>query len=240
MRSDSAPDPAAADRPRVLLVEDDLKVATALADALDRAGYLVTTATTGDDGLAEGLAQPFAVILLDVMLPGVDGLTVLRRLRAAGLDTPVLLLTARDELTDRVNGLDAGADDYLVKPFALPELLARLRALSRRVQRPAGRLVLADLVVDRLNRRATRGERELGLTPKEFDLLAYLLQMAGQTVSREMIAREVWGLDTRDAYLDNVLDVHLARLRRKVDHGAASRLIHTIRGLGFTLREARG
>ncbi len=240
MCSDSVSDQPTPGRPRVLVVEDDLKLASALGDALGRAGYEVTVATSGGDGLTAGLAQEFAVIVLDVMLPGVDGLTILKRLRAHGVGAPVLLLTARGGLDDRVDGLDAGADDYLVKPFALPELLARLRALARRPHGPTGRLTLEDLVVDRLARRATRGGRDLGLTPREFDILAYLLAQAGQTVSREMLARDVWEQDSRDAYLDNVIDVHLARLRRKVDHGGAPRLIQTVRGLGFVLRETPG
>lgn len=220
----------------MLVVEDDRKVAQALDEGLTAAGYVVAIAATGRLGLSLALAEAFGVIVLDVSLPELDGLTVLRRLRALSVPTPVLLLTARDGLTDRVAGLDAGADDYLVKPFALPELLARLRALHRRAGGPAAQLVLADLMVDRLARRATRGDRDLGLTPKEFDLLAYLLQQAGQTVTREMVAREVWGQDSRDAYLDNVIDVHLARLRRKVDLPGSGRLIHTIRGLGFVVR----
>lgn len=237
MRSGFGSGQAVAERARVLVVEDDLKVAGAVRDALVQAGYDVTVVSNGEEGLAAGLAQTFAVIVLDVMLPGMNGFAVVRRLRDRAVATPVLLLTARDGLSDRVDGLDAGADDYLVKPFALPELLARLRALSRRANGSAGRIAFADLEIDRLNRRATRSGRDLSLTPKEFDLLSYLLLQAGQTVSREMLARDVWGQDSRDAYLDNVIDVHLTRLRRKVDHGGGPRLIHTIRGLGFTLRE---
>lgn len=227
------------ERPRVLVVEDDEKVARALNDGLSKAGYDVTVAMSGGEGLSVGLSARFELIVLDIMLPGADGLAVLRTLRANAIDTPVLILTARDGLSERVKGLDAGADDYLVKPFALPELLARLRALGRRLNRPDVPLVMADLVVDRLNRRATRGDRDLGLTPKEFDLLAYLLRQPGQVVSREMVAREIWGQDTRDAYLNNVIDVHLARLRRKVDNGSERRLIHTLRGLGFMLSDTQ-
>lgn len=218
----------------MLVVEDTEKLAQALEDSLRRIGYDVTVASSGTEGLEAALVGPFDAIVLDVMLPGMDGLTVLKSLRARGLATPVLLLTARDEIDDRVKGLDAGADDYLVKPFALPELQARLRALSRR-GRPDPRLSIADLAVDRLARRATRADQELILTPKEFDLLVYLIQHAGEIVPREMIARDVWQQRERSIHFDNVIDVHLVRLRKKVDDGFTPRLIHTIRGLGVML-----
>ncbi|MCC7126212.1 MAG: response regulator transcription factor [Acidobacteria bacterium] len=226
-------------RHRVLVVEDEEKLARALHESLDHDGYDVTVIASGDEALQAASTGAFDAILLDVMLPGLDGFAVLEGLRSRGLATPVLMLTARDALSDRVRGLDAGADDYLVKPFALPELHARVRALVRRGGRTDLRLGIADLVVDRLHRKATRAGQELVLTPREFDLLAYLLQHAGQVVPREMIARDVWHQDTRGTTLDNVIDVHLVRLRRKVDDGFTPRLIHTIRGLGFVLTESQ-
>ncbi|MGE5245814.1 MAG: response regulator [Betaproteobacteria bacterium] len=224
---------------RVLVVEDEAKVAEALRQGLTGEHYDVTLARTGEDGFFEASAGAFDLVLLDVMLPGRDGLEVLRTLRNRGLHTPVLILTARDAVDDRVRGLDCGADDYLVKPFAFPELLARMRVLLRR-GRPAdaSRLVLADLDMDLVARRAARGARDLELTPREFDVLAYLLRHAGQLVSREMLARDVWKEPSRATPLDNVIDVHMARLRRKVDADSETKLLHTIRGVGFTL-EAR-
>lgn len=222
---------------RVLVVEDDRKVARALSEGLEQAGYAVAVAGSGEEGLELARREPFDLMVLDVMLPGMDGLEVLATLRQRGVRTPVLLLTALDSLNDRVRGLDKGADDYLVKPFALPELLARLRALSRRGGRADARLTLGDLVVDQIERRASRGDRDLSLTPKEFDLLAYLLRHAGQVVSREMLARDIWQQIERGTMLDNVIDVHLVRLRRKVDQGSPTKLIHTIRGLGFVASE---
>jgi DNA-binding response OmpR family regulator len=171
------------------------------------------------------------------MLPQRSGLEVLARMRRGGLRIPVLLLTARDSVDDRVRGLDAGADDYLVKPFAFPELLARLRALLRRGRGTEPHSwAIDDLKLDSLSRTAHRGARPLELTPREFELLAYLLRHAGQLVSREMLARELWKEPDRGTSLDNVIDVHVARLRRKVDAEAAAKLIHTVRGVGFVLR----
>jgi DNA-binding response OmpR family regulator len=172
------------------------------------------------------------------MLPGRNGLEILQALRQHHLQTPVLILTARDGIEDRVTGLDLGADDYLVKPFALPELLARIRALLRR-GRPseALRLKAADLELDLVARRAVRGDRALDLTVREFELLEYLLRHQGHMVSREMLAREVWREPRRATPLDNVIDVQIARLRKKVDTEAGQRLIHTIRGVGFVLKE---
>ncbi len=222
---------------RVLVVEDERKLARALDEGLYQTGYAVTVVSSGEDALDALTRDAFDVVLLDVMLPGLDGFGVVSAMRRAGDATPVLMLTARDTVADRVDGLDAGAADYLVKPFEWPELLARLRALTRRGQRPDTRLSIADLLVDRVERIATRAGRDLLLTPREFDLLAYLLQHAGQVVSRDMLARDVWRQDHRGTPIDNVIDVHVVRLRRKVDHGFAPALIHTIRGLGFVLRD---
>jgi DNA-binding response OmpR family regulator len=222
----------------VLIVEDERKLAEALASALRGEHYHVVIASTGEDGFFRANAEAFDLVVLDVMLPGRSGLEILQTLRQRHIDTPVLILTARDGVDDRVLGLDLGADDYLVKPFALPELLARMRALLRR-GRPSEvfRLKAADLEMDLVVRRAVRGERLLDLTAREFELLEYLLRHQGHLVSREMLAREVWKEPRRATPLDNVIDVQMTRLRKKVDADAADRLIHTVRGVGFVLRE---
>jgi two-component system copper resistance phosphate regulon response regulator CusR len=223
---------------RVLVVEDERKIARILASALEADHYDVVVAPTGEDGFFRANAEVFDLVLLDLMLPGRSGLEILQALRERRVETPVLILTARDTVDDRVLGLDLGADDYLVKPFALPELLARVRALLRR-GRPSDvfRLKAADLELDVVARRASRGDRPLDLTVREFELLEYLLRHQGQIVSREMLAREVWKEPRRATPLDNVIDVQIARLRKKVDSDGAARLIHTIRGVGFILRE---
>jgi len=223
---------------RILVVEDEQKVAHALRAGLEAQQYEVELATTGEEGFFLVNSQDLDLIILDRMLPGRDGLDVLRTLRERGLRTPVLVLTARDAVEDRVLGLDSGADDYLVKPFAFPELLARIRVLLRRGRgEPSPRLALADLEMDVAARQVTRGGRVLQLTSREFDLLAYLLRQQGQVVSREMLAREVWQQPGRATPLDNVIDVQITRLRRKVDGPFPTALIHTVRGVGFTLRE---
>src|SRR4051812_10568690 len=223
---------------RVLIVEDERKLAEVLAAALRREHYDVVVAATGEDGFFRATAEVFDVLVLDVMLPGRSGLEILRTLRERHVETPVLVLTARDAVDDRVLGLDLGADDYLVKPFALPELLARIRALFRR-GRPSDalRLKTADLELDLVSRRAVRGDRTLDLTTREFELLEYLLRHQGHLVSREMLAHDVWREPRRATPLDNVIDVQMTRLRRKVDADAGERLIHTVRGVGVVLRE---
>jgi DNA-binding response OmpR family regulator len=223
---------------RVLVVEDERKLAAIVTSALQTEQHDVVVAPTGDDGFARANAEAFDLVVLDLMLPGRGGLDILQSLRQRRIETPVLILTARDSLDDRVLGLDLGADDYLVKPFALPELLARVRALLRR-GRPseAFRLKAADLELDLVTRRAARGERLLDLTTREFELLEYLLRHQGHLVSREMLVREVWKEPRRATPLDNVIDVQIARLRRKVDVEPGARLIHTVRGVGFVLRE---
>jgi two-component system, OmpR family, copper resistance phosphate regulon response regulator CusR len=223
---------------RILVVEDEHKVAQALREGLAGEGYDVTLEETGEGAFFRAATESFDAILLDVMLPGRDGLTILQSLRARGIATPVLVLTARDTLADRVRGLDAGADDYLVKPFAFAELLARIRALVRR-GRPgdALRLNVADLDVDVVARTAARGGREIDLTAREFELLRYLMSHERQVVSRDSLARDVWKEPSRSGPLDNVIDVHIARLRRKIDADHPMKLIHTVRGVGFMARE---
>jgi DNA-binding response OmpR family regulator len=223
---------------QVLIVEDDPKVARALSEGLRAEGYQTKIAATGEEGFFLANRENFDLILLDLMLPGRDGIEILQTLRQREINTQVLVLTARDSVADRVAGLDAGADDYLVKPFAFPELLARVRALMRR-GRPehALRLKAADLDVDVMTRSATRGGQPIELTAREYELLEYLLRHQGQLVSREMLAADVWKEPNRGTPLDNVIDVHIARLRKKIDSSGGPKLIHTVRGVGFMLRE---
>lgn len=232
---------AAADgRPlRVLVVEDERKVAEALRRGLEGEGYDVVVEISGEAAFFRLTADRFDLILLDLRLPGRDGLEILAAVRRRGLPTPVVVLTARDTLEDRVTGLDAGADDYVVKPFAFAELLARIRAVARR-GRPAEaeRLTVDTLAIDCAARRVTRAGEVVELTAKEFDLLLHLTRYARQVVSRDTLAREVWRETARSTTLDNVIDVHVSRLRRKIDAEQPVRLIRTVRGVGFVLREA--
>jgi two-component system, OmpR family, copper resistance phosphate regulon response regulator CusR len=223
---------------RILVVEDDVKVAGALKTGLAGEGYDVVVSRTGEDGYFRATTEPFDAVLLDLGLPGRSGLEILAGLRGRGLRLPVLVVTARDAVDDRVKGLDAGADDYLVKPFAFAELLARLRVLLRR-GRPeeALRLRVADLELDAVTRTVTRGGVIVDLTSREFELLEYLVRHRGQIVSRDMLARDVWKEPSRGTPLDNVIDVHITRLRKKVDSDSVTRLIHTVRGVGFVVRE---
>ena len=221
-----------------MLVEDERKLAEAVAEGLQGEGYAVTLSPSGEDALSSVRRLHFDLILLDVMLPRRSGLDVLGDMRRTGLSVPVLILTSRDSIEDRVLGLDAGADDYLVKPFAFAELLARIRALMRRNLPPSpSSLRLADLMLELEGRTATRGGRKLDLTAREFDLLEYLMLNCGSVVSREMLAREVWKQVMRYTPLDNVIDVQITRLRRKIDGDFPKKLLHTVRGVGFVLRE---
>jgi len=223
---------------KVLVVEDEQKVANALREGLEDEHYEVTVAPTGEDAFFRVNTEKFDLILLDLMLPGRDGLQILTTIRRRGLDTPVLLLTARDSLEDRVTGLNSGADDYLIKPFAFEELLARIRALLRRGRTvDMLRLGISDLDLDIVTRRVTRGGSVIDLTAREFELLEYLMRHEGQVVLRDMLARDVWKETARGTPLNNVIDVHIARLRRKVDAEPYQKLIHTVRGLGFMLKE---
>jgi len=223
---------------RILVVEDEKKVAKALEEGLEAEHYEVAVAHTGEDGFYLISTQAFDLVLLDLMLPGRSGLEILRAMRTRGLRTPVLILTARDAIEDRVQGLDCGADDYLVKPFAFAELLARIRALLRRGKaEPVLRLTCDELEIDMATRAVSRSGQPLDLTAREFDLLEYLLRNQGRVVSREMLAHEIWKETARHTPLDNVIDVHIARLRRKVDDPFAKKLLHTVRGVGFVLRE---
>jgi two-component system copper resistance phosphate regulon response regulator CusR len=225
---------------RILVVEDERKLANALKEGLEADEYSVSLAQTGEEGFYLLHKQPFDLAILDVMLPGRDGFEILSTLRQQGVRIPVLLLTARDRIEDRVYGLDQGADDYLVKPFAFPELLARVRALLRRGSaEPAAKTRIADLEIDVANRAVTRAGQRIDLTAREYELLEYLFRHQGRVVSREMIARDIWKEVARQTPLDNVIDVHIAHLRRKVDDQFKSKLVHTVRGLGFVLREEK-
>ncbi|MBI3981809.1 MAG: response regulator transcription factor [Gemmatimonadetes bacterium] len=222
---------------RILVIEDEPKVADAIRQGLEAEHYDVAVARTGEEGFFLVSAETFDLVVLDLALPGRDGLEVLRTIRRRGLLFPVLILTARDTIEDRVQGLDQGADDYLVKPFAFPELVARIRALLRRGRLDQVlRLKLGDLEMDLVRHQVVRAGNVLELTGREFDLLEYLLRHQGHIVSREMLARDVWRQAARSAPLDNVIDVQISRLRRKVDGPSGRRLLHTIRGVGFTAR----
>ena len=222
---------------RALIVEDENKLAKAIAESLKASAWQVTLAANGEEGFFLATNQIFDVAILDVNLPGRDGLEILRTLRQRGWQTPVLILTARDSLDDRVQGLDSGADDYLVKPFAFPELHARLRALTRRGRgEETGKLRCSDVELDRVTRAVTRAGQAIDLTQKEFELLEFLLRHKGHIVSREMLAHALWNTRARVVPLDNVIDVHVARLRAKIDAPFGSPLIRTVRGVGFSLQ----
>jgi two-component system copper resistance phosphate regulon response regulator CusR len=224
---------------RILVIEDEQKLGRALREGLQAEQYDVALAHTGEEGFYLVETESFDLVILDVMLPGRSGIEILNAMRKHGLKTPVLMLTARDAIEDRVRGLDTGADDYLVKPFAFPELLARIRALSRRggPESSNGRLRIADLELDVIGRSVARAGQTLDLTAREFELLEYLVRHQGHVVSREMLTRDVWKEPGRHTPLDNVIDVHVARLRRKVDDQFPQKLVQTVRGVGFVVRE---
>ncbi|HVU32769.1 MAG TPA: response regulator transcription factor [Opitutaceae bacterium] len=227
--------------PRVLVVEDEAKTRDSLAEGLRLEEWQVETAEAGDQAIELLEAANFDLIVLDWMLPDRDGLDVLQHLRGRAVHTPVLMLTARATLEDRVVGLESGADDYLPKPFAFAELLARCRALLRRPMWRTGRLLnCADLQLDTRARVAVRAGHEIALTPREVDVLEYLMRYQGQIVTREMLERDVWKQSRRLTSLDNVIDVQIMRLRRKVDADSQEKLIHTLRGVGYRLGKETG
>ena len=217
---------------RILLVEDDRKAARLLARGLQEEGFVVDVAITGEEGEEKATVNEYDVIVLDWLLPGKDGVAVCRALRAHEITTPILMLTARDSVADRVSGLRTGADDYLTKPFAFAEVLARINALLRR-SRLAQPVVprVADLMLDPASRRVTRAGITVSLTPKEYAILEVLMRSAGEVVSRTRLAERVW--DEASEVLDNLVDVHVSHLRRKIDRGADVALIHTVRGVGY-------
>jgi two-component system, OmpR family, response regulator len=223
-------------RHRILVIEDDPETAGQLADFLSTRGYQVDLAINGSDGLRLGRSADYAVMTIDRMLPGIDGIAIIRRLREAGVSTPALIVSALGEVDDRVRGLRAGGDDYLVKPFAFTELLARVEALARRSASVIKETVLrvGDLELDLISRKANRGGKEIELLPREFQVLEYLVRNEGHVVPRAMLLEHVW-----DLHFDpttNIIDVYVGRVRRKVDDRQAYPLIHTVRGVGFCVR----
>jgi two-component system OmpR family response regulator len=226
----------AAGRRRILVIEDDVETAEQLVDFLSSRGYQVDLAVNGNDGLSRGRSVDYAVMTIDRMLPDIDGLAVIRRLRDGGVVTPALIISALGEIDDRVRGLRAGGDDYVVKPFAFAELLARVEALARRSATVVKETVLrvGDLELDLVSRTVTRHGREIELLPREFQVLEYLVRNEGQVVPRAMLLQHVW-----DLHFDpttNIIDVYVGRVRRKVDGQQAYPLIHAVRGVGFCLR----
>lgn len=222
----------------ILIIEDETKIARSLQQALESEGYRAQTAANGEDGFFLVTTEHFDVVILDLMLPGRSGLEILAALRRHDNRTLVLILTARDTVEERILGLDSGADDYMIKPFATSELLARIRVLLRRDRNEqSSQLQFADLTLDLITREARREGKLLELTAREFDLLAYLLRHQGRFVTREMLARDIWQETMRATPLDNVIDVHMTRLRRKIEHDFSGRLLHTIRGVGFILKK---
>jgi two-component system copper resistance phosphate regulon response regulator CusR len=221
---------------RILIIEDEKKVAKALREGLEAEHYEISVAANGEEGFFLASQGSFDLVLLDLMLPRRNGIDVLATLRKRSIQTPVFVLTAKDAVEDRVLGLDRGADDYLIKPFAFPELLARIRALLRRGRMDQIlKLQREDLEMDLVTRKVSRGAQPLDLTAKEFDILEHLLRHWGRVVSREMLARDVWHVTARATPLDNVIDVTIARLRRKIDDPFEKKLLHTVRGMGFVL-----
>src|SRR5687768_980669 len=221
---------------RILLIEDEEKVASFIKKGLEQSAYTVDWAPTGEEGLDHARNTDYHAILVDIMLPGKDGLQVVREIRESGSSVPILALTARDALDDRVAGLDSGCDDYLPKPFAFDELLARLRALLRRASsRQVPRMEYGGLVVDPVTRRVTRDGTPIDLTNKEYALLEMLIRRPGQVLTRTALMESVWGYDFDTS--SNVLDVYMNFLRKKIDHKFEKKLLHTMRGVGYVLRE---
>ena len=222
---------------RVLVVEDEPRLARFIEKGLAEEAFAIDVAATGHDALELARTVSYDVIVLDIMLPGPDGFVVCRQLRALGHDEPVLMISARGEVEDRIKGLDIGADDYLTKPFAFSELSARVRALLRR-RSPADRVALtvADLTLDRVRRTARRGSHSIELTAREFTLLEYFMQHSGEVLTRTMIAQHVWNLDWDP--LTNVIDVFVSHLRKKIERPGEPRLIHAVRSVGYVIRDS--
>jgi two-component system response regulator MprA len=222
---------------RILVVEDEARIASLISRGLRLEGYQVDVAPNGETALDKAFSEPPDLVILDVMLPDIDGLEVCRQLRAAGAEEPVLMLTAKDAIPDRVAGLDAGADDYLVKPFAFDELLARIRALFRRTAPPETNAPLhfADLELNPATRRARRGERDIELTAKEYDVLDLFMRHPNQVLTRDIIYDRIWGYDFGGE--SNIIEVYIRYLRAKLEATNEPRLIHTVRGVGYALRE---
>ncbi len=223
----------------ILLVEDDTGIGDTLRKGLTEEGFAVHLVDNVDAAIAVLEAGEVDLVVLDLGLPGKDGVELLHHMRAGGNDLPVIVLTARGDAEDRVAGFKAGADDYVVKPFSFVELVARIRAICRRVGKQSHVTTVGDLEIDRLNRRVTRGDREIVLTQREFDLLAYLAAPANGVVTREMLARDVWQVRSRATPLDNVIDVHISRLRAKLGEVGGGSVLRTIRGVGYVFGEAR-
>jgi DNA-binding response OmpR family regulator len=221
---------------RLLLIEDDSRVARFIRKGLEAERYRVEVASDGPPGIEMGLTGSYDLILLDIMLPGTDGIEVCRQLREGGIQAPILMLTAKDAVEDRVRGLEVGADDYLTKPFAFEELVARIRALLRRPRELdlAPTLQVADLVLDKNTHEVRRAGQPIQLTPREFALLEYLMRRPDRVLSRTMIEEQVWGYQHDP--LTNVVDVYVGHLRQKIDHGFKRQLIHTVRGVGYQLK----
>ena len=226
---------------RILIIEDDRKLADALSAGIAAEGYDVRVASSAEEGFFLVHSQQPDLLVLDVTLPNRSGLELLHQIRQERIDIRVMLLTSHNSVEDRIHGLRTGADDYLGKPFSFPELMARIEALLRRIQpvKPAGALQVGDLLLNASDRTAVRQEVDLDLTAREFDVLLYLAENHGRTVSREMLAKDVWKENSRFSPLDNVIDVQIARLRKKVDDPFQNKLLQTVRGLGFCLRESR-
>ncbi len=223
-------------RRRILVIEDDRETAEQIVEALAASGYAVDLAANGEDGLDRARSAKYAVLTIDRMLPGVDGIAIIRRLREEGIVAPALIVSALGEVDDRVRGLRAGGDDYLVKPFAFVELLARVEALARRGDSAANDTVLraGDLELDLISRSVSRGGQKIDLLPREFKLLTYLVRNQGQIVPRAMLLQHVWDLHFDPA--TNIIDVYVGRLRRKIDAAQSYPLIHTVRGVGYCVR----
>ena len=222
---------------RILIVEDDRKVASLMAKGLQEAGFAVDKAADGEDGLHLILHEPYDVAVIDIMLPKVDGLAIIKEMREKRINTPVIIVSAKRSVEDRIKGLSIGSDDYLVKPFAFSELLARVRALVRRASgAPAPtRLAVGDLTLDLISREGARSGKRIELVGKEFELLEYLMRNTGMIVSRTMILEHIWDINFDPA--TNVVDVEICRLRKKIDEGFSTKLIHTVRGAGYVLKE---